>query len=226
MTFSFAGMRGGHQLVIDSTNSFMYLFGGWDGSEDLDDLWSYDIKNNSWTLIHANAEDFGGPAARSCHKMLFNPCTSQIFSLGRYLDAPNRTKEMIQSDFYLYDTANKSWLLICDDTSQVGGPPLLFDHQMCIDTAKHTIYVFGGRVVTPRNIDELTNDVQYSGLYSYHIGNNTWTQILVDCDHPSSSNPDVLSIKSRVTHSMLFHNVCYILILSTITIHYFFFSYI
>lgn len=78
---------------------------------------------------------------------------------------------------------------------------------MCIDISKQTIYVFGGRILTPRNLDDLSNDPQYSGLYSYHIGTNTWTQILVDCGHPTSSNPEVLSIKARVTHSMVFHYV-------------------
>lgn len=113
----------------------------------------------------------------------------------------------MQSDFYLYDTKTKSWLLICDDTSQVGGPSLIFDHQMCIDIAKRNIYVFGGRILTPRNIDDLSNEPSYSGLYSFHIGTNTWTQILVDCAHVTASNPEVMSIKSRVTHSMLFHHV-------------------
>lgn len=112
-----------------------------------------------------------------------------------------------QSDFYLYNVKSNSWLLICEDTSQVGGPSALLDHQMCIDVAEKTIYVFGGRILTSRNIDDLTNDPQYSGLYSYHIGINMWTQILVDCNHPSASNPDVMSIKSRATHSMLFHHV-------------------
>lgn len=92
---------------------------------------------------------------------------------------------------------------------------------MCIDAASQTIYVFGGRVLTPRNADTALsspgdlpspqqhqhrdNDVQYSGLYSYHIPTNTWHELLVDCEHPSASNPDVQSIKARVTHSMLFH---------------------
>lgn len=112
-----------------------------------------------------------------------------------------------QSDFYVYDTKTKTWLMICDDTSQVGGPQLIFDHQMCIDISKHTIYVFGGRILTPRSLDDFSNDPYYSGLYSYHIGTNTWTQILVDCGHPTASNPEVLSIKARVTHSMVFHYV-------------------
>lgn len=139
--------------------------------------------------------------------MIFDPVNSQIFTLGRYLDNPARTNRDITSDFYLYDVKSNSWLLICEDTSQVGGPSALLDHQMCIDVAEKTIYVFGGRIVTPRNITDMSNDSQYSGLYSYHISTNMWKQILVDCNHPSSSNPDVSSIKSRTTHSMLFHHV-------------------
>lgn len=221
------GMRGGHQLIIDSANSVMYLYGGWDGFEDLSDLWSYSIKRNSWTLIHQRSEEKEGPSPRSCHKMVYDSQNAQIFTLGRYMDSSTRTKEPIkvgiyktelaiynnlhfssQSDFYLYDTKSKSWLLICDDTSQVGGPNLCFDHQMCIDIAKRNIYVFGGRILTQRVLDDLSNEPMYSGLFSYHIGTNTWTQILVDCAHPTASNPEVMSIKSRVTHSMLFHHVC------------------
>lgn len=83
---------------------------------------------------------------------------------------------------------------------------------MCIDIAKRNIYVFGGRILTPRNIEVLPNDpVSFSGLFSYHIPTNTWTQILVDCAHPTASNPEVLSIKSRVTHCMLFHHVSFII---------------
>lgn len=200
-------MRGGHQLIIDSSNGVMYLFGGWDGFEDLSDLWCYNIRRNSWELIHDRSEMYSGPTPRSCHKMVYDPCSSQIFTLGRYLDSSTRTQEYIKSDFYLYDTKTKSWLLICDDTSTVSGPSLVFDHQMCIDVAKRTIYVFGGRILTPRNVDDLNEPPMYSGLYSFHIGTNTWTQILIDCGHSTASNPEVMSIKSRVTHSMLFHHV-------------------
>lgn len=90
------GMRGGHQLIIDSANSVMYLYGGWDGFEDLSDLWSYSIKRNSWTLIHQRSEEKEGPSPRSCHKMVYDPCNSQIFTLGRYMDSSTRTKEHIK----------------------------------------------------------------------------------------------------------------------------------
>lgn len=113
-----------------------------------------------------------------------------------------------QSDFYLYDTKTKTWTLICEDTSTENGPKLIFDHQMCMDIAKRNIYVFGGRILTPRKLDVLQCEpIRFSGLFVYNIPNNTWTQLMVDYKHPSAANPEVLSIKSRVTHSMLFHHV-------------------
>lgn len=79
---------------------------------------------------------------------------------------------------------------------------------MCIDSDKRNIYVFGGKILTPRSVSNTTsNEPEYSGLFSYHIATNTWTQILVDCHHPSAAQADVLSIKSRITHCMVFHTV-------------------
>lgn len=37
------GTRGGHQMVIDPYSENIYLFGGWDGSRDLSDLWVYNV---------------------------------------------------------------------------------------------------------------------------------------------------------------------------------------
>lgn len=44
-------MRGGHQMVLDSAAEVLYLFGGWNGNEDLADLWIYDINSSTWSLL-------------------------------------------------------------------------------------------------------------------------------------------------------------------------------
>jgi len=36
-------MRGGHQMCIDTVRRRIYLYGGWDGFNDLADLWAYDL---------------------------------------------------------------------------------------------------------------------------------------------------------------------------------------
>lgn len=50
------GMRGGHQMVLDPVAEVLYLFGGWDGNQDLADLWAYNIVSNTWTLISKDTE--------------------------------------------------------------------------------------------------------------------------------------------------------------------------
>lgn len=110
--------------------------------DDLSDLWAFDLKTNQWELIHERSELHNGPGPRACHKMIFDPVSSQIFMLGRYYASKNKD---IKSDFYLFDTNNRTWFLITDDTSQENGPGLIYDHQLCIDTEKRTIFVFGGK---------------------------------------------------------------------------------
>ena len=57
-------------------------------------------------------------------------------------------KLCLQCDFYMYDIPSERWTLITDDTHSMGGPALIFDHQMAIDTDQQTIYIFGGRVLS------------------------------------------------------------------------------
>ena len=79
--------------------------------------------------------------------MCLDPERRQIFTLGRYLDTQFRSPENLKSDFYVYNIERNEWTLISEDTGALGGPKLIFDHQMSMDVDKRTIYVFGGRVL-------------------------------------------------------------------------------
>lgn len=208
------GMRGGHQMCMDVNTEMIYLFGGWDGKTDLADFWVFSVQNDEWTCLSRNTEEEGGPSARSCHKMCIDPSRRQIFILGRYMDQNMRNTIPLKSDFYVYDIATGKWTLICDDTGAEGGPRLIFDHQMSMDSDKSTIYVFGGRVLTSSSSsEERPSEGSFSGLYLYHIPTNTWKLKRPDY---SAHQPhhhhhhDILKrrakdIKSRTGHSMLFH---------------------
>ncbi|XP_026491772.1 muskelin [Vanessa tameamea] len=192
------GPRGGHQLVVDPNSGTLYLFGGWNGTEDLDDLWSFDTKAERWTLLCRHSGMVNGPSPRSCHKMVFDPVHERLYTLGRYLDNAQRIPCNMNSDLYMYDVSSGEWSLVSGDTAAEGGPRLVFDHQMCIDPDTQTIYVFGGRVL-PANTEELACP-QYSGLYAYYIARNTWELLLAD-------KHDLHAPQPRVSHSMLFHPV-------------------
>lgn len=204
------GNRGGHQMVIDSANQTIYLFGGWDGNRDLSDFWAYDITSEKWKLLSMDTEADGGPSPRSCHKMVLDSSCKHIFILGRYLERSMRDRaQNIKSDFYLYDIDSSRWTLVTDDTSAMGGPSLVFDHQMCVDQETRTIYVFGGQSLLNNSADSspiaaaiAAGEKTYSGLFEYHIPTNTWRKRRDDIG--SGASPDK-ELKSRSSHSMLFH---------------------
>lgn len=199
------GMRGGHQMCIDVHGDCIYLFGGWDGTKDLADLWCYSILTGNWTCLSRDTSAQGGPSPRSCHKMCLDTERKKLFTLGRYLDATMRLPKYLKSDFYVYDIDSNQWTLITDDTAAMGGPSIVFDHQICMDVEKNTIYVFGGRIITsltPSREGQLCSEPCFSGLFAYHVPTNTWHKLRDDSASPDSG---VQGIKSRIGHSMLFH---------------------
>lgn len=90
------GMRGGHQMCIDPYSEAIYLFGGWDGTKDLSDLWCYNTKVGLWTCISQDTSAEGGPSARSCHKMCLDTQRKKIFTLGRYLETNARSSHNLK----------------------------------------------------------------------------------------------------------------------------------
>lgn len=54
--------------------------------------------------------------------------------------------------------------------------------------------------------DEGASD-SFSGFYSYHINTNTWNLLCLDVNHINAANPEINSIKARVSHSMLYDDV-------------------
>lgn len=50
------GMRGGHQMCMDPQAETIFLFGGWDGTQDLSDLWQYHVPTNKWERLSNNTE--------------------------------------------------------------------------------------------------------------------------------------------------------------------------
>lgn len=133
----------------------VYLFGGWDGTQDLADFWAYSVQENQWACISRDTEkevrsilptqaalsvaavlvrmlstNQNGPSARSCHKMCIDSHRRQIYTLGRYLDSSVRNSKSLKSDFYRYDINANTWTLLSEDTSADGGPKLVFDHQV------------------------------------------------------------------------------------------------
>lgn len=90
--------------------------------------------------------------------------------------------------------------------SQVFGQTVCLSlFQMCMDSEKHMIYTFGGRILTCNGSvdDGRTSEPQFSGLYAYHCQAGSWSLLRED-----SCNAGPEDIQSRIGHCMLFHTVC------------------
>ncbi|KAI0063548.1 hypothetical protein BV25DRAFT_1990545 [Artomyces pyxidatus] len=202
--------RGGHAMCIDGANGFIYLFGGWDGERSLDDFWVYAIAEDRWRLVTYDSSDgTNKPGPRSCHKMVFDPATGSIYLLGGLSDSDGHPEETSggtmppapiprQADFYCYHTRGSDagkWQQLSADTTQSGGPPPVFDHQMVMDFDRRVMYVGGGRVN-----DGASDSIKYSGLYSYDVATAEW-RLLQPRGNPSAAQPP---LSRRFGHSMVF----------------------
>ncbi|KAI8967128.1 Muskelin N-terminus-domain-containing protein [Mycotypha africana] len=208
--------RGGHQMCIDVENDKIYLLGGWDGTRELADFWCYHIPSQRWKLISSDTSQQGGPTARSCHTICFDPLKKSIFVLGRYIETTKcnaatasgshptttihdtETTVNYHSEFFQYFTELDRWQILSENTLLEGGPPLLCDHQMCVDPVGRTLYVFGGRVISQDTL------CSYGGLYAYDLDTSEWRILRHDMNSTPQQMPSPsTSIKSRTGHSML-----------------------
>ncbi|KAG8965710.1 hypothetical protein FRC03_000250 [Tulasnella sp. 419] len=193
--------RGGHQLCVDHVHGSLYLFGGWDGHGDLSDFWTYIPSERRWICLSIDVARDGGPEARSCHRIVFEPKSLSLYLLGTRPspENPDLPPESIPcSDFWLYklnSTEIGQWKKLSPDTRVEGGPGPIYDHAMAIDTRRGVLYVFGGRVINYAALQH-SDLVKYSGLYSFHIESGKWSNL--------SPEGVELPIPLRSGHSMFY----------------------
>ncbi|KAL5523551.1 hypothetical protein ACEPAG_7724 [Sanghuangporus baumii] len=107
--------------------------------------------------------------------------------------SPAPTKDYL-SELYRYRTRGidqGNWELLNYDTSIKGGPKLIYDHQLVLDSESQVLYVQGGRIV-----DDEWKTPKYSGLYSYDLRTDKWTMLQTTTSEGNFS--------PRLGHSMVF----------------------
>ncbi|KAJ1918588.1 hypothetical protein H4219_002525 [Mycoemilia scoparia] len=187
--------RGGHQMCIDDVRGKIYLYGGWDGTQGLGDLWEFDIESRSWACIDTNTEIHGGPGPLSCHSMCYDPKRRQIYIMGNFIAPEMRPRANLQSNLYRYDVESARWEIVMASTENYGGPHLVYDGQMVYDAKHHCIYIYGGRVVVE---DLVEAGVVYSGLYRFNIEASKWKMLKPDADLRVSE----FHLRGRLFHTM------------------------
>lgn len=202
--------RGGHQMVWDDKGDLLWLFGGWDGEQDLGDLWTFQPATNTWRCIQPDTRIHGGPSPRSCHKIAMDTAARKIYVLGRFVEPDQRGHQPLNSELYVYDCENGQWTCLSEDTAQDGGPLLLYDHQMIVERqcacqqkqcrCPARLWVYGGKVVAASPSEPV-----YSGLWVCELSPNKPRWRLIRPDDPSLSDVKATPmLRSRIGHCMLF----------------------
>lgn len=95
--------RGGHAIAIDEKRNKIYIHGGRNKNEDLNDFWVYDIILDTWKMISKDTRIEVGPEPKSLHKMVYVKELNKLYLFGGY------EKDEIRSYYYTYDFVSRLW---------------------------------------------------------------------------------------------------------------------
>lgn len=137
--------RGGHQMV--EMDGSLYLYGGWNGVEELEDFWKY--SDGAWAEIKMGVKT---PGKRSCHRMVSHD--SKLYLMGKYVPLSSRKIFCGKSDVWVFDG---DWRVV--DINDEGGPGNVYDHQMV--AVGDSLCVFGGKSTEKEDT--------YAGLYMFSL---------------------------------------------------------
>lgn len=132
-----------------SLNEFLYIHGGHDGENWLDDFYELDTKKLTWKKILTNQHK---PKARACHSL--SRITRKLFLYGGY-DGKDSF-----SDIEIFDTDSQLWT--CVKTVGKITPSPRNAHTATVINKK--IYIFGGHY----------QNYHLNDLYIYDPNKNEW----------------------------------------------------
>ncbi len=145
--------RFGYVSVVH--NNKLILWGGFDGSSWLNDMFEFNFETNTWREVHATGQL---PSVRSCPAWCKDD--TRVYIHGGY-DGHER-----KSDFYSCDLNTYTW----KEMSSTGTPPTpRYFHSCCLYENK--MFCYGG----------YSGSKRLSDMYCYDLHTEFWSQI--DCDH-------------------------------------------
>jgi len=159
--------RFGYVSVVHKSK--FVLFGGFDGSQWLNDMYVFDFPTATWTQIQSTGLV---PSARSCPAWAKDD--THVYIQGGY-DGVTR-----KSDFFALDLETYTWT----EMPSLGTPPSpRYFHSCCL--YGNRMYLYGGYSGNERLAD----------MYAYDFDTNHWSQI--DCtsgDAPSGRSSLVAQV--------------------------------
>jgi N-acetylneuraminic acid mutarotase len=174
--------RMGSTLTYEPATGRLLLFGGWDGAEFFDTIWSYDLAANTWAGL-----DTGGnpPSARALHSVVYLSDAGKLLMFGGY------NGSVYLGDTWAYDVAADSWT----DLAPSGNVPEARDgHSLVYDASNKKVYLFGG----------WNGAKEFSDTWVYDPAANTWTELRPAGDVPVARDSQAMVFEPKTGKVVLF----------------------
>jgi N-acetylneuraminic acid mutarotase len=174
--------RMGSTLTYDPATGRLLLFGGWNGTEFFDTVWSYDLATNTWAGL-----DTGGnpPTARALHSVVYLPDTGQLLMFGGY------NGSLYLGDTWAYDVAADSWT----DLGPSGSVPEARDGASLVyNSSDKKVYLFGG----------WNGAREYNDTWVYDPPTNTWTELKPAGSVPAARDSQAMVFEAKTGKVILF----------------------
>lgn len=149
--------RWGQCTAYDPSEGQMIVFGGWNGSEYLNDTWTYDLAANAWT----EQEPAGTlPTGRVGYGMAFDIGLGRAIMFGGW----NQDGSRCFGDTWSYDPSTNTWIELNPPTS----PSPRASQPMAYDDRSERMIIFGGWNASAGNLDD---------TWAYDSAANTWREL-------------------------------------------------
>jgi hypothetical protein len=172
--------RVAHSAIYDPVNDRMVVFGGFDGANDLGDVWGLALAGNgAWSELSPSGT---APAARADHEAIYDPLQHRMLVFA----GQDATESNRNDVWALGLVGDPSWSEVLPN----GPPPGGLDGPSAIyDPLRHRLVVFGG----------FADQIGYqSKVWALTLGvNPTWSRLL-----PAGTAPD-----ARNRHSAIYDPV-------------------
>jgi N-acetylneuraminic acid mutarotase len=143
--------RSGAVMIADPIDRSIILYGGHDGYNIYNDIWSYNISDKIWT----NRNLTQGPSPRSYATMTDDSKDDNLFLFGGI-----GSDGILLDDYWIYNTTNNSWLKLGSQTA----PSPRGDFSITFDNGNNSGFLFGGTDSYGR----------YNDTWLYNASNNSW----------------------------------------------------
>jgi len=162
-------------MVYDSAGAQTLLYGGWDDTNNLTDIWAYDLVADAWHQVEQQGDI---PEPRFAAAAAYEPVSGKMYVFGGFPGDPDQTEFL--DELWAYDPATNQWTQL---EAEGDMPAPRNGHCLVADSSAGTLVLFGGT-----NSEASLND-----LWTYDPASNAWTAI-----EPADELPQVRVYASMV----------------------------